>query len=165
MLKENASGSSVEKQKEYNKGCPGTRKENGKRISNGIKITQTPIDDATPTTTFTSIIHEVMPDRSRGSRIQPRTLLPQFCEVIGQPSIHDENAEIDPYNFVYDDTFRCLAELGPLDNCRVTLNASVELDQRVYNRPTTSEVAGIWVEGNDNITSFKRSIVVYGKTE
>ena len=37
-------------------------------------------------------------------------------------------------------TFRSLAELGPLDNYRVTLNASVELDQRVYNRPTTSEV-------------------------
>ncbi|XP_035838840.1 uncharacterized protein LOC110906363 [Helianthus annuus] len=70
----------------------------------------------------------------------------------------------------YVDTFRRLAELGPLDNYRVTLNTSVELDQRVYNRPTTSEftiiyVAGIWVEGNDNITSYKRSIVVYGRSE
>ena len=37
-------------------------------------------------------------------------------------------------------TFRSLAELGTLDNYRVTLNASVELDQRVYNRPTTSKV-------------------------
>ncbi|KAI7756269.1 hypothetical protein M8C21_015503 [Ambrosia artemisiifolia] len=62
-------------------------------------------------------------------------------------------------------TFRSLAELGPLDNYKVTLNASVELDQRVYNRPTTSEVAGIWVEGNDNITAYKRSIVVYGRSE
>ncbi|KAL9992857.1 hypothetical protein Hdeb2414_s1110g00983001 [Helianthus debilis subsp. tardiflorus] len=40
----------------------------------------------------------------------------------------------------YVKTFRSLAELGPLDNYRVTLNTSVELDQRVYNRPTTSEV-------------------------
>ncbi|XP_022008025.1 uncharacterized protein LOC110907339 [Helianthus annuus] len=39
----------------------------------------------------------------------------------------------------YVETFRSLAELGPLDNYKVTLNASVELDQRVYNRPTTSE--------------------------
>ncbi|XP_024965894.1 uncharacterized protein LOC112506097 [Cynara cardunculus var. scolymus] len=66
-------------------------------------------------------------------------------------------------------TFRSLAELGPLDNYRVTLNASVELDQRVYNRPTTSEVeiqvAGIWVEGNDDITAYKRSIVVYGRSD
>lgn len=40
----------------------------------------------------------------------------------------------------YVKTFRRLTDLGPLDNYRVTLNASVELDQRVYNRPTTSEV-------------------------
>ncbi|KAI3739337.1 hypothetical protein L2E82_29740 [Cichorium intybus] len=60
-------------------------------------------------------------------------------------------------------TFRSLADLGPLDNYRVTLNASVELDQRVYSQPTTSEVAGIWVEGNDSITAYKRSIIVYGR--
>ena len=34
-------------------------------------------------------------------------------------------------------TFKRLGDLGPLDKYRVTLNASVELDQRVYNRPTT----------------------------
>ena len=37
-------------------------------------------------------------------------------------------------------TFRSLADLGPLDEYKVTLNASVELDQRNYNLPTTSEV-------------------------
>lgn len=26
-------------------------------------------------------------------------------------------------------------------------------------------MAGIWVEGNDNITAYKRSIVVYGRSE
>ncbi|CAH1430174.1 unnamed protein product [Lactuca virosa] len=61
-------------------------------------------------------------------------------------------------------TFKRLSDLGPLDNYRVTLNASVELDQRVYNKPTTSEVAGIWVEGNDNVTAYKRSIIVYGRS-
>ncbi|XP_076938403.1 uncharacterized protein LOC143606550 [Bidens hawaiensis] len=65
----------------------------------------------------------------------------------------------------YVKTFRRLAELGPLDNYNVILNASVELDQRVYNRPTTSEVVGIWVEGNDNITAYKRSIVVYDRSK
>ncbi|KAL4583062.1 hypothetical protein LXL04_007626 [Taraxacum kok-saghyz] len=65
----------------------------------------------------------------------------------------------------YVKTFRSLRDLGPLDNYRVTLNASVELDQRVYNRPTTAEVAGIWVEGNENITTYKRSIVVYGRSD
>ncbi|CAI9265813.1 unnamed protein product [Lactuca saligna] len=66
---------------------------------------------------------------------------------------------------LYATTFRSLRELGPLDNYRVSLNASVELHQRVYNRPTTSKVAGIWVEGNDNITTYKRSIVVYGRSD
>ncbi|XP_023748017.1 uncharacterized protein LOC111896240 [Lactuca sativa] len=61
-------------------------------------------------------------------------------------------------------TFKRLSDLGPLDNYRVTLNASVELDRRVYNKSTTSEVAGIWVEGNDNIIAYKRSIIVYGRS-
>ncbi|CAH1427950.1 unnamed protein product [Lactuca virosa] len=65
----------------------------------------------------------------------------------------------------YVQIFRRLGDLGPLDNYRVTLNASVELDQRVYNRPTTSEVAGIWVEGNDNIAAYKRSIIVYARSD
>ncbi|PWA45286.1 hypothetical protein CTI12_AA515050 [Artemisia annua] len=65
----------------------------------------------------------------------------------------------------YVQTFRTLGNLGPLDKYRVELNASVKVDQRLYNRPTTSEVAGIWVEGNNNITAYKRSIVVYAKSE
>jgi hypothetical protein len=65
----------------------------------------------------------------------------------------------------YVNTFRQLGELGPLHNYRVTLNASVELDQRVYNRPTSSEVAGIWVEGNDNISSYERSIILYDRSD
>ncbi|XP_021975432.1 uncharacterized protein LOC110870559 [Helianthus annuus] len=304
----NASSISTVRRKEYN----------GMHISNGSQITSTPTNDVTPTTTFPNVVDEVTTRTSRGVRIQPRTLLSQFSEVVDQPSFQNENVEDDPYNFVYDrlprehrvlkergacpdcgakrfqfefdtfccmsgktvlanseipkelhrlftsqdeignifrqnirayntnfsfasmgvtlddtlnnmrdgvytfhahrgiyhkidqlvprdgtprylqlyfydpdaeldlrlqwpnldrhitqiltrvlstnpyvDTFRRLAELGPLDNYRVTLNALVELDQRVYNRPMTSEVAGIWVEGNDNITSYKRSIVVY----
>nr|KAJ0226698.1 hypothetical protein LSAT_V11C100019130 [Lactuca sativa] len=37
-------------------------------------------------------------------------------------------------------TFKRLSDLGPLDNYRVTLNTSVELDQRLYNKLTTSKV-------------------------
>ncbi|PWA94586.1 hypothetical protein CTI12_AA059070 [Artemisia annua] len=40
----------------------------------------------------------------------------------------------------YVQTFRTLGNLGPLDRYRVELNASVKVDQRLYNRPTTSEV-------------------------
>ncbi|PWA77207.1 hypothetical protein CTI12_AA226560 [Artemisia annua] len=40
----------------------------------------------------------------------------------------------------YVQTFRTLGNLGPLDKYRVELNASVKVDQRLYNRRTTSEV-------------------------
>ncbi|GJS37584.1 hypothetical protein Tco_0535966 [Tanacetum coccineum] len=59
----------------------------------------------------------------------------------------------------YVQTIRSLGNLGLLDKYRVKLTASVKVDQRLYNHPTMSEVAGIWVEGNDNITTYKRSIV------
>ncbi|GKC15517.1 uncharacterized protein Tco_1012299 [Tanacetum coccineum] len=65
----------------------------------------------------------------------------------------------------YVQTFRSLRELGPLDNYRVGLKKDLRLDQRLYNRPTTSEVAGIWVEGNDNISAYERSVVIYGRSE
>ncbi|GKC43131.1 hypothetical protein Tco_1060853 [Tanacetum coccineum] len=40
----------------------------------------------------------------------------------------------------YVQTFRSLRELCPLDNYRVGLKKDLRLDQRLYNRPTTSEV-------------------------
>ncbi|GJT62834.1 putative reverse transcriptase domain-containing protein [Tanacetum coccineum] len=46
----------------------------------------------------------------------------------------------------YVTTFRSIADLRPLNDYRVTLNASVELDQRNYNLLTTSKVAVIWIE-------------------
>nr|GEU35584.1 uncharacterized protein [Tanacetum cinerariifolium] len=49
----------------------------------------------------------------------------------------------------YVQTFRSLGNLGPLDKYRVELTTSFKDDQRLYNRLTTSEVAGIWVEGVD----------------
>nr|GEU54854.1 hypothetical protein [Tanacetum cinerariifolium] len=51
------------------------------------------------------------------------------------------------------------------ENPRVELTTSVKNDQRLYNRPTTSKVTGIWIEGNENITTYKRSIVLYGRSE
>ncbi|GJW05570.1 hypothetical protein Tco_1564426 [Tanacetum coccineum] len=62
-------------------------------------------------------------------------------------------------------TFRSLGNLGPLNKYRVELTESVKVDQILYNRLTTFEVASIWVEGNENITIYKKSIVVYGRSE
>jgi hypothetical protein len=63
----------------------------------------------------------------------------------------------------YAQTFRMLRDVPTLDNYRITLNASVDLDQRTYNRPTASQVGAVWVEGNGDQTSYKRSIRVYDK--
>jgi hypothetical protein len=52
-----------------------------------------------------------------------------------------------------------------LDDYRVELNTNVTPDQRRYNAPTTSQVAAIWMEGNDPQRCFDRSVVVYGKTD
>ncbi|KAI7727414.1 hypothetical protein M8C21_025563, partial [Ambrosia artemisiifolia] len=102
--------------------------------------------------------HDDAPEDSEDNELDARLLWPNLDRNITEVLTRVLS------NNPYVKTFRSLADLGPLDNYRVTLNASVELDQRVYNRPTTSEVAGIWVEGNDDITSYKRSIVVYGRS-
>ncbi|KAD4178348.1 hypothetical protein E3N88_26939 [Mikania micrantha] len=101
-------------------------KDNGSCSSNGILITQTPTDDSTPTATLIYVIDEVMPEISRGIRIQPRTLLPQFSEVINQPSIQHENIEDDPYKFVFDGIprdHRVLKERSPCPHCGAKLFA------------------------------------------
>uniref|UniRef100_A0A0E0C2M4 Uncharacterized protein n=1 Tax=Oryza meridionalis TaxID=40149 RepID=A0A0E0C2M4_9ORYZ len=52
-----------------------------------------------------------------------------------------------------------------LDEYRISLNTNIILDQRVYNAPTASQVAAIWVEGNNPQNIFDRSVVVYGREE
>ncbi|XP_073360641.1 uncharacterized protein [Aegilops tauschii subsp. strangulata] len=50
----------------------------------------------------------------------------------------------------YSQQFRSLgAHKDNLDDYRIDLNTDKRLDQRRYNRPLSSEVAAIWVEGND----------------
>ncbi|GKA91747.1 leucine-rich repeat transmembrane protein kinase protein, partial [Tanacetum coccineum] len=64
-----------------------------------------------------------------------------------------------------------------LDEDIVRRLTSVLAENPLYNRLTTSEVAGIWatvkkmkvagiwVEGNDNISAYERSVVIYGRSE
>nr|GEW44840.1 hypothetical protein [Tanacetum cinerariifolium] len=65
---------------------------------------------------------------------------------------------LDPNPYVR--TFRSLGNLSPIEKYRVELTTSVKDNQRLYNRPTTSKV-----EGNENITTYKRSIVVSGRSK
>ena len=64
----------------------------------------------------------------------------------------------------YAQAFRSIGVVPNLDEYRISLNTDINLDQRRYNAPTTSQVAAIWVEGSDPQNSFDRSVVVYGKT-
>lgn len=68
-------------------------------------------------------------------------------------------------NNPYVHTFRTMGSVENLDEYRISLNTNIILDQRVYNAPTASQVAAIWVEGNDPQNRFDRSVVVYGREE
>ncbi|KAG8084350.1 hypothetical protein GUJ93_ZPchr0010g10028 [Zizania palustris] len=62
----------------------------------------------------------------------------------------------------YSETFRSLGQVEDVDEYRIVLNMDYKLDQRTYNRPLTSEVAAVWVEGNDINKHFDRSITLFG---
>ncbi|XP_044945780.1 uncharacterized protein LOC123394940 isoform X2 [Hordeum vulgare subsp. vulgare] len=63
----------------------------------------------------------------------------------------------------YSQQFRSLgAHKDHLDDYRIDLNTDQRLDQRRYNRPVSSEVAAIWVEGADLAKRFDRSITLFG---
>ena len=63
----------------------------------------------------------------------------------------------------YSQQFRSLgAHKDNLDDYRIDLNTDKRLDQRRYNRPVSSEVAAIWVEGTDLAKRFDRRITLCG---
>ncbi|EEC71179.1 hypothetical protein OsI_03059 [Oryza sativa Indica Group] len=63
-------------------------------------------------------------------------------------------------NNPYSETFRSLGQAEDLANYRVTLNLDHRLHQRRYNVPVTTEVAAIWVEGNER-RKFEPSVTIY----
>lgn len=62
----------------------------------------------------------------------------------------------------YSQIFRSLGQTEDLAEYRISLNTDQRLDQRRYNVPLSSEVAAVWVEGNDLVRKFKRSVILYG---
>ena len=53
--------------------------------------------------------------------------------------------KINPYS-----NFFCpLQNIPDLENYKIHIKSNVGLDQRVYNTPSTSQVATIWVENHD----------------
>ena len=56
--------------------------------------------------------------------------------------------------------FRSLKNIGDLDTYKIVLKIVVVQDQRVYNKPDVSQVAAIWVDGEDNGECGPRDIRV-----
>lgn len=51
-----------------------------------------------------------------------------------------------------------------LENYKLTIRDDVVVDQRVYNKPTSDQVAAVWIEGNNPSVPNVRDIIVYGNT-
>ncbi|PKU77933.1 hypothetical protein MA16_Dca023035 [Dendrobium catenatum] len=59
----------------------------------------------------------------------------------------------------YAQFFRSLSNRGISENLQIHIRSDVRLDQRIYNAPTMSQVAAIWIEGN-NIDFIERDIIL-----
>nr|GLL41744.1 uncharacterized protein LOC109154419 [Ipomoea trifida] len=49
----------------------------------------------------------------------------------------------------YSQFFRNLKDMSSLDDCNIVIRSKASLDQCVYNMPTSSQVAAIWVDEQD----------------
>ncbi|XP_020245001.1 uncharacterized protein LOC109823124 [Asparagus officinalis] len=61
----------------------------------------------------------------------------------------------------YATVLRSLRDLESFKDIRVCIATNTKLDQRVYNTPTSNEVAAIWIEGNNSNVPFEREIVIH----
>ncbi|KAK3228730.1 hypothetical protein Dsin_000611 [Dipteronia sinensis] len=58
--------------------------------------------------------------------------------------------------------FRNLKGVSDLDKYKILTRSDVELDQRLYNSPSVSQVAAMWVDDEPSGERRSRDIVVYG---
>ncbi|GAA0154659.1 hypothetical protein LIER_37935 [Lithospermum erythrorhizon] len=66
---------------------------------------------------------------------------------------------------LYSSFLRMLSSLNQLDRYCITIKSDSTLDQSVYNRRTTTEVVGIWLEDESGATnSYDRDIRVYARS-
>ena len=62
----------------------------------------------------------------------------------------------------YSQQFRSLGQAQNLEDYRVILNLDQRLDQRTYNAPINSEVAAVWIEGNERRDTYDRNVILHG---
>ena len=58
--------------------------------------------------------------------------------------------------------FRNHRGVSDLDNYKILIRSDVEVDQRLYNSPSVSQVAAVWVDDAPSRERKSRDIVVYG---
>ena len=63
----------------------------------------------------------------------------------------------------YVQVFKSMGSVPNTEEYKISLNTDIRLDQRRYNAPTASQVAAMWVEGNDPQNTFDRQVVLHGK--
>jgi hypothetical protein len=56
-----------------------------------------------------------------------------------------------------------MGEVEDFSDVHIEFNLDQRLDQRVYNKPLTSEVAAVWIEGSEHRGQFDNSVVLHGK--
>ena len=59
--------------------------------------------------------------------------------------------------------FRSLRNVPNLDSYQIVLKSHSDNDQRVFNKPTVSQVAALWVEGDNTNQGYSRHIQIYTK--
>ncbi|XP_022853134.1 uncharacterized protein LOC111374654 [Olea europaea var. sylvestris] len=68
-----------------------------------------------------------------------------------------EILKINPYSHF----FRSLSDMNNLHNHRLHIRCQPELDQRVFNTPTTSQVATVWADDDQNTNVRVHDITIY----
>uniref|UniRef100_I1QTU1 Helitron helicase-like domain-containing protein n=1 Tax=Oryza glaberrima TaxID=4538 RepID=I1QTU1_ORYGL len=63
----------------------------------------------------------------------------------------------------YVQTFSRVGSMPNIDDYMIELNTNVTPDQRRYNAPTASQVAAIWLEGDNPMRTFDRHVLVHAK--
>lgn len=66
--------------------------------------------------------------------------------------------KVNPYSRF----FRSLSDVTKLQDHEIHIRCDPGLDQTVFNTPTTSQVAVVWVEDDENTNVRVRDITIYG---
>jgi hypothetical protein len=56
-----------------------------------------------------------------------------------------------------------MGQLEDADEYCISLNLDPQKDKKTYNLPVASEIVAVWVEGQDLLKQFDRSVCLHGK--